>query len=271
MPKGKCKLCLEEKPLVESHLIPQAVYDLCRTPDSEPVLVTSTVVMQTSRQMQDYLLCKDCEGQLNRDGENWVLPKLATIAETFPFHDILQKVPPEFTKPDLVAYAVVKNPEIAVDKLAHFALGVFWKASVHSWQGREGDPRIELGPYGEKMRAFLRGESPFPGNMALLVWVMPPPVNMISIVPPFGGAGSGFRTFGFYVPGILFALCAGKRISQEVRRSCFCANPGRPVVVKDVSDFLARNVYGMSSKAHRSRKLVEYIRKRAHALGQRSQ
>lgn len=47
--KMTCPLCLEDKEVVTSHLIPKAMYDYCRTPDSEPVVMTSRVVMQTSR------------------------------------------------------------------------------------------------------------------------------------------------------------------------------------------------------------------------------
>jgi hypothetical protein len=37
MPIGKCPLCLNEETLVRSHLIPQAVYDYCRTKETSPV------------------------------------------------------------------------------------------------------------------------------------------------------------------------------------------------------------------------------------------
>jgi len=62
-------------------------------------------------------------------------------------------------------YFATQNPEIEVEKLTHLALGIYWKAAVHSWKGGETDPLIELGPYAEAFR--LRGENSFPKNVAL--------------------------------------------------------------------------------------------------------
>src|SRR5258708_14354554 len=79
MPIQKCPLCLEEKAIIRSHLLPSGVYKFCRAPDSEPIIVTPEVVMQSSREIQDYLLCKDCDQMLSQKGENWLLPLLAEI------------------------------------------------------------------------------------------------------------------------------------------------------------------------------------------------
>src|ERR1035437_3161409 len=50
---GTCKLCLEDKELCKSHFMPQALFDLCRAPGLEPVVLTQKVIMQTSRQTTD--------------------------------------------------------------------------------------------------------------------------------------------------------------------------------------------------------------------------
>ena len=60
-------------------------------------------------------------------------------------YDLLQKVPPDFAETHLAGYAASPNPDIEVEKLTHFALGVFWKASVHSWRKNENENLIELG------------------------------------------------------------------------------------------------------------------------------
>jgi hypothetical protein len=160
-----CPLCLEDKEIVSSHLIPQAMYDYCRTVDSEPVIMTSRIVMQTSRQVQHTLLCHDCEDILNKGGESWLLPLLATMDKKFPLLDIIERFEPDVVDGELRAYAAGRNPAIEIQKLIHFTVGVFWKASIHSWEGGNKTPRIELGPYGERVRTFLRGETPFPKNM----------------------------------------------------------------------------------------------------------
>src|SRR5919109_2834716 len=164
-----CPLCLEEEELVSSHLISQAMYDYCRTADSEPVIMTSKILMQTSRQVQHALLCRRCEDVLNKGGENWLLPLLATVDGKFPLLDIIERLRPDVVDGELRVYAASRNPEIKIEKLIHFLMGVFWKASIHSWTGDSKTPRIELGPYRERVRIFLLGETGFPQNMGLVL------------------------------------------------------------------------------------------------------
>ena len=147
---ARCPLCLEDKEIVSSHLIPQAIYDYCRTEDSEPVHMTSRIVMQTSRQVHHPLLCRDCEDILNKGGENWLLPLLATIDKKFPLLDIIERFEADVVDGKLRMYAASRNPTIQIHKLIHFIMGIFWKASIHSWEGGSKAPRIEFGPYGER-------------------------------------------------------------------------------------------------------------------------
>ena len=112
MPQGICKMCLRPKELIRSHLIPRAVYSLCRTADSEPVKFNKEVIMQTSRQTQDYLLCAVCDNSLSEHGENWVLPKLKTWDKGFPLYDLLAGGKPgtDGTDPNFSAAKLGKRP-----------------------------------------------------------------------------------------------------------------------------------------------------------------
>lgn len=165
MPTGRCRMCLHEKTLVRSHLMPAALYDYCRKGEHRPLKVGGGIVIPTDRQTQDYLLCDDCENILNTGGERWILGKLATWERTFPLYDLLTKFPPVFDEDGMVVYLAAQIPEIDVGKVTHFALGLFWKASVHSWRGDRTDPRIDLGPYSEAIRKWLLCHSGFP-NMS---------------------------------------------------------------------------------------------------------
>jgi hypothetical protein len=91
-----CKMCLESKELVRSHLMPAFLYDYCRKGEHSPLRVGGGVMFPTDRQTQDYLLCRDCEDVLNRGGEEWVSHKLATWERTFPLYEIVTKFPPIF-------------------------------------------------------------------------------------------------------------------------------------------------------------------------------
>lgn len=256
---GTCKYCLQPNlSLVESHLAPGALYKLCRAPDLEPVMVTTEVVMSSSRQLKHPLLCAECDGSLSRDGEDWVLPLLATIDGKFPFYDILQKVPPDVVDGETRGYAASRNPDIDVPKLAHFALAVFWKASVHSWSGTRTDPQIELGKYGEELRKFLRREGPFPKYMGLTVGVLPSPVKEISFCQPYRGSVAEVHNFMFSVPGISFALSVGRKIG-DAKENCFHSNPLHPIVVADIAGDIKAVFQKVAATAHKSQKLIKYM------------
>jgi hypothetical protein len=268
METGTCRYCLEpKKALVRSHLAPAALYDLCRGRDMEPIMFSAALVMSTSRQVQAPLLCGDCEGALNREGEDWTLPLLATAKGAFPFFDLLQKVPPDATDGEIAVYAAFRNPEIDVRKLTHFALGVFWKASVHPWSGSRRRPQIQLGPYGEEIRKFLRSEAPFPRYVALTVGVVPPRAAQISFCQPYEGSSCEFHHFMFYVPGIAFALSVGKGIGAA-KETCFYSNPLHPVTIADLSRDIKAFLLGIFAQAHKSRSLLQYLEESSRGIPQ---
>jgi hypothetical protein len=82
---------------------------------------------------------------LNKGGENWMLPSFARRDGSFGFYDLLTSVPPAARVDNTRLYFGAQNPIIDSQKIIHFAMGIFWKASVHSWSGTEKDPLINLG------------------------------------------------------------------------------------------------------------------------------
>lgn len=262
MKLGICKLCLKSKDLVQSHLMPRALYDLCRTKESEPVRATSEVIMQTSRQTKDYLLCEQCEEILNKEGENWVLPKLARFKGDFPLHSILEKVPPDVSEGTASCYAASRNPEIDIDSIVHFAAGIFWKASVHSWTGSDQEPLIELGPYSEQLRKFLIGNTAFPRHVVLTVGLPPPSAVLNTFVDPYQGGASGNRNYMFHVPGMHFSIAVGRSISTELREICFSRNPLHPIVLLDISDDIKKLYQQTTKGAYRSEKVRALFKSR---------
>lgn len=153
--------------------MPRGLYDLCKTPDDDPIFVSDRVIMQSSRQLKHPLLCKECDGMLSREGENWVLPLLANADGAFPLFEFLKTVAPDMRGDDFEGYACSQIPEIDCQKLTHFAAGIFWKASIHSWRGSETTPLIELGKYRDSLRSFLRGECGFPKKDGVDCWRRP--------------------------------------------------------------------------------------------------
>lgn len=236
-------MCLRAGLLENSHLIPASVYKRFysqNAPNPNPMLISSRGFVQTSRQTKAYLLCSDCESLLNREGERWVLPLIANPDQSFPLYDILARVPPDSILPEITAFAAVRNSEINVQALTHFALGIFWKAAVHYWIGGKKETQIKLGPYEERLREFVHSPrtGPLPDGIALLIAVLPPPkISMLADIPNRGPNGDGFHNFRFYVPGIQFILSVGNGIDHE---TCFQSNPLHPICLANIADQVER-------------------------------
>src|SRR5438552_6013050 len=89
-----CKLCSQNKPLIRSHLIAKRIYSLVGTEQEAPIIINSRVIMHSSRQTKDFLLCRECDNLLSKNGENWIIPKLARQNGQFLLADHLQNFPP---------------------------------------------------------------------------------------------------------------------------------------------------------------------------------
>jgi hypothetical protein len=260
MPIGTCPMCLsEDKQIGSSHLMPAGLYETCRNETSEPIKVSDEIVMETSRQTQDYLLCVgkgSCEEILNKEGEQWTLPMLMKKDRSFPLYDLL-KSKNEFDEAEGKAFFAARIPEIDVKKLTHFAMGIFWKASVHSWKKEKGKSRINLGRYSEAIRQYLIGEAGFPERLALLVNLVEPEKAMILFTDPV--TGNDRHSHFFYVPGLLFSLMVDRSaLNYETQVACFATNIHHPIVVFDglteLFDFHLRRQYFSAPK---SRKYLE--------------
>jgi hypothetical protein len=73
---AQCKLCLKERHLQKSHLVPRAYYKLLRPPgadDPNPITADAETTRTSQEQLAKHLLCASCEDLLNKNGERWVL------------------------------------------------------------------------------------------------------------------------------------------------------------------------------------------------------
>jgi hypothetical protein len=255
-------MCLETKNVVSSHLYPAALYPYFRNANGEsPIRVADGVVMLTDSQVQDYLLCLECEDILNKGGETWVNSKLATIQKFFPLYDLLMKVPAAFQDEKGGTYWAAQNSNIDVEKLTHFAMGMFWKAAVHTWKiGRE-TIGIELGPYADPMRLWLRGECPFPKNVNLAVAVARPENLLVVLTGPTKQSTKRWNSFSLQVPGLLFTLHLGRLIDVEMKDCCFHENPMHPMFI---ADDVMEALWNKLGKHYReSRKTKSYLAAKA--------
>jgi len=234
MPKyGKCKLCLRDKPLKDSHLIAAGFYRRLRNPEADnpnPLVVNKKRATLSSLQVKDYVFCGDCEQLLNRNGEHWVINNCYN-GEDFPLQSALTRLNPAFSEPNIQGFSCAGVPSIHVEKLVYFASSVFWRASVHGWHFKGGTSvSIDLGRrYEESFRLFLTGATPFPEDAAIRVIVSSNPDALGAFYFPCEGRGATDHFYKFAIPGIEFFLFVGKRIPADTRRACSFRSPQRYV------------------------------------------
>lgn len=248
MKHGQCKLCLRDKPLCESHLMPRALHDHC---GDIPVRVGNGVVMPTNRHVKDWLLCRVCEDVLGSGGEKWVCPKLIWPDRKFPLFDLLPA--PEWRDGDGALYYAVQNPQISVNEITHFALGIFWKAGVHSWKGSTRTPLIDLGSHESLLRGWLRGESALPSNIVLAFTISRPARAQITFNWPVENPARQWRTYTFHALGANFVL-RGNGMPRQMVDTCFYHNPVHPILVSDeLSGIIEERQMGQFMESRKTR------------------
>lgn len=257
MPFQLCPGCQTEKEVLDSHLIPKRVYEYVRAKGMDPVLMTDEMLHPTQRQIHAYLLCRDCEDMLNEGGEKWSVGLFAEQMGPFPLFEMLDKQAVVHSDSEVAVYAAWKIPGFQANKLAHLALGILWKASVHSCRKGRKLPRIELGDHSNKLRLFLKGEGQFPADMALLAWLTPTPVKDVAFDFPREMRATDARQFLFYLPGMKFQLVLTNQI-ETAHIFCLASGPFKALMVEDLTDEL-RMVFKHGTKtAYRTRKFAEY-------------
>lgn len=257
-------MCNEVGPVVESHLLPRALYSHLHDGEARPILVIDNAVLPTDKHVKTYLLCEECENVLSKGGETWVCPKLGWWSgRRFPLYDIIEKHGRWMDGGEIGEGIIsVSSPEIDIYKITHFALGVFWKAGSHSWKRKNEPPMIDLGGYKEDIRLWLLDEQSFPDDVALeFVMSRPEQMHLSLNQPTTVLSPLPCRVFLFHALGALFTLKVGTDIPEIEREICFYSNPLHPILV---SDRLSR-LFGLklAKEFCEARKTEAYLRARA--------
>jgi hypothetical protein len=237
---GTCKLCLRAgQPLQESHLMPAGMYRRIRSThkNPHPILFTKNSSRPSSRQVKDYVLCKQCESRFDSLGENYAL-RVAAQKARFRILEELESAPPSLVNSEWRGFAVVTTPGIKRDHLAYFALSVFWRASVHRWPSlstRGRAPGIELGSENnEALRRYLLGESVVPSTMSLFFVVLTDALSRSAMnLPVFSHKKAFCWSYGFLACGLQFLLSVGRRLQREQINTCLMNSPQKWIWVRD--------------------------------------
>jgi hypothetical protein len=233
MSTSQCALCGQPAVLIDSHLLPKALYRLMRDPglsNPNPVLLTKGKDTQTSTQIKRYLLCAICEDLFNKNGESWTLKHCFRGRGKFFLRDLLRTATPlkSDLRGDLIATAGLST--LNRDKLVYFAASVFWRASISDWPIRRNlIPQISLGPLQGEFRNYLLGNAAFPTSCSLLLYVAGDPTPPLAMHPPQCGNSDGLLECRFVIPGIRFSLlpqrgCLPISLTSEPHHPVFISN-----------------------------------------------
>lgn len=199
--------------------------------------MTRNLTTLSSRQITAHVFCAACEQRFNREGETWSVSRLAT-RRGFPLRDLIQRSQPICEDAVITFYSCNRIPPLRVESLTHFAMGVFWKASVYPWKVfGESINKLAFGSYAERIRQYLAGIGGFPTNMSLMVHVDPLPNPFIAFHLPRARKSGQLHWFDWYVNGVEFVLVVGRAIPTDMKDACIFSAPNHLI-------FLVRDLQG---------------------------
>jgi hypothetical protein len=235
---GECRLCLEQRELQFSHLLPKALYRLVGRASNalhpDTVQISLNERKKSSEQARRHILCFDCEQRFNRNGEKWVLQHCYRGRGVFPLREDLRKRAPLGPISEVEAYSASVE-EVAI--LAYFSLSVVWRASLCDWPARGRTyESIDLGPYQEQIRKYLLGKSQIPPNIELIVTLSQLGIPVLAFNLPVSYRVDGIRCYSFHIPGISFVIPIARGISSSWLDICLLRSALRPIIISTMSD-----------------------------------
>ena len=224
-----CKLCLESKPLQESHFMPKALYPKQR----QPIYATrhsSGPLDSKEKQIKSHLLCFDCEQRFDKNGESevlhWTNPKgkQSRLAERLAVA-LARDYNPADRDQSIHRYS---GDDIGVDmdKFAYFAISIVWRGAVCNWTMPDGTvrPHDALGGFLEPMRSYLMGQSQLAQDTSVIVIVGSDGESRRVWTTPQTDVEAGCLNFRFLTFGVMFRVLMGYRQPQYFR-DCSCTSP----------------------------------------------
>jgi hypothetical protein len=235
---GRCRLCLEEKELQFSHLLPRALYRLVGSASDQAhpdtVQITINGRKKSSEQARRHILCARCEERFNSKGERWVLRNCYRGKGRFRLRTEVRSRKPLESELGIEAYPA---SEEEVECLVYFCLSVVWRASLCDWPHRgQTYESIDLGPYQEEIRRFLNDEGEIPKGVALTIILSQLGKPVLAFSFPVSYRVEACRCHRFHIPGISFVVEVGKLVSFPLRGLCILRSQFKPIFIGTVGD-----------------------------------
>ena len=237
---ARCGLCLQDRVLRRSHLMPKSLYRVLRSarPGAGKDLVLSSMEegssVYTDNQVVTPFLCDACEGILSSRGEQTVCRECYRGHGKFTLRDKVRKATDSFAVGDVRWINPIRDStNLNSDAYLHFGASVIWRASAGKWPESIGRARGALGrKYQEELRRYLLGETGFPSKIYLGVFVDGDEDIMPIMAFPTHTRYSGHYGHDFYIPGVKFRFTVGSvtgGIGREFKQA------GTPILFADYS------------------------------------
>lgn len=177
--------------------------------------------------MKEVLLCSTCESLLDQGGESYVLSQIAAkVTDEFPLHRMLSLDLRRESYPDISRFS---GDDLGIDmeKFAHFALGIVWRATIHDWTMPDGTvlPRQAIDDFEPPIRSYLLGGA-FPMDTSVIVIVCSDHQSRSIWTAPNISVEANCRNFRFHARGVFFRVMMGSQL-PEAFREWSCISPGK--------------------------------------------
>ncbi|HEY6252463.1 MAG TPA: hypothetical protein VI685_21110 [Candidatus Angelobacter sp.] len=233
MPIGQCKLCLLTKELQDSHFINAALYRIANRRGGA-IVKTPELFIAISNQVHDYVLCRECEQLFSRKGEDYVMPLVKQDDNDFPLLKILtQGKPLAPTGPNNGTPFSGPATGIDTEKLAYYALSMFWRGAVHVWKtlNRQTTSVNMNAEDQEAIRKYLHEESGWPPGIVLQVTVCTDLFSQDNVLAPVDWENDMYKGSSMVIFGIFFVMVRGVRPGESDWNLC-CRTPPNYVIFR---------------------------------------
>jgi hypothetical protein len=225
---GKCKLCLRDGvELLKSHFVSRKLYYSGKKGLEFANFIDSGF---DPEELREPLLCEACEARFSQNGEDEVLRHAAPkfVLKSMPLAERMKVAWARDNEPSAPRHDA-RDFNIDAEKFAYFALSIVWRRTIHEWS--PAVPRWDLGQFAEDMRKYLLGQTPFPGNMAVIVMVCTDEASRRMWTIPAQFVEAGCLNFAFDVRGIRFRAMMGHL--PPFAHYANCRGPQRPIFLAD--------------------------------------
>jgi hypothetical protein len=218
-----CKLCLQEKKCVESHIIPESFFRLIKE-NGKPILILPDKIEKYPEKSHtgiydENLVCEDCE-------------KLFSPWDNYGHLFLVANFPKDkqFLDGDKVLAYVIENFDY--HKLKLFFISMLWRASASSYKHFS---HINTGPFEDTLKRMIVNNDPGDKNyFSVILTKFNNESIATAMLNPHREKLEGINYYSIYLGGFKVFIKVDNRESSELMKN-FILAPNSPlyVVIRD--------------------------------------